>query len=119
MCARKLSIRKVFLLLELYRLMNLLCCLGNLRNHIFTHTNSRPYRCDRCDAGFNQRSNLMCHKQKVRKLKGVVCIFTDFFFWLYFFTNVFYYFQNFFAFLIAEYLFFFVIMFEISIERYL
>lgn len=35
---------------------------GNLRNHIFTHTNERPYKCDICTKGFNQMSNLMCHK---------------------------------------------------------
>lgn len=35
---------------------------GNLRNHIFTHTNERPYKCDICAKGFNQMSNLMCHK---------------------------------------------------------
>lgn len=39
--------------------------LGNLRNHIFTHTNERPYKCDICGNGFNQMSNLMCHKLKV------------------------------------------------------
>ncbi|PSN53060.1 hypothetical protein C0J52_03973 [Blattella germanica] len=37
---------------------------GNLRNHIFTHTNERPYKCEMCGKGFNQMSNLMCHKVK-------------------------------------------------------
>nr|CAI5837246.1 unnamed protein product [Callosobruchus analis] len=40
---------------------------GNLRNHIFTHTNERPYKCDICDKGFNQMSNLMCHKLKAHQ----------------------------------------------------
>lgn len=37
---------------------------GNLRNHVFTHTNERPYKCDLCGKGFNQMSNLVCHKVK-------------------------------------------------------
>ena len=38
--------------------------IGNLRNHVFTHTNERPYKCDLCSKGFNQMSNLVCHKSK-------------------------------------------------------
>lgn len=38
--------------------------LGNLRNHVFTHTNERPYKCELCNKGFNQMSNLVCHKVK-------------------------------------------------------
>lgn len=38
--------------------------LGNLRNHVFTHTNERPYKCELCGKGFNQMSNLVCHKVK-------------------------------------------------------
>lgn len=37
---------------------------GNLRNHVFTHTNERPYKCELCGKGFNQMSNLVCHKVK-------------------------------------------------------
>ncbi|XP_050515640.1 zinc finger protein 710-like isoform X6 [Diabrotica virgifera virgifera] len=43
------------------------CGKGNLRNHIFTHTNARPYKCDICEKGFNQMSNLMCHKLKAHQ----------------------------------------------------
>lgn len=43
------------------------CGKGNLRNHIFTHTNARPYKCDICEKGFNQMSNLMCHKLKTHQ----------------------------------------------------
>ncbi|KAJ8911412.1 hypothetical protein NQ315_005945, partial [Exocentrus adspersus] len=43
----------------------------NLRNHIFTHTNERPYKCDICEKGFNQMSNLMCHKLKVSKSTSI------------------------------------------------
>ncbi|XP_074028635.1 uncharacterized protein isoform X5 [Leptinotarsa decemlineata] len=43
------------------------CGKGNLRNHIFTHTNERPYKCDICERGFNQMSNLMCHKLKAHQ----------------------------------------------------
>ncbi|KAG5869474.1 hypothetical protein JTB14_024769 [Gonioctena quinquepunctata] len=43
------------------------CGKGNLRNHIFTHTNERPYKCDICEKGFNQMSNLMCHKFKAHQ----------------------------------------------------
>ncbi|XP_055715744.1 zinc finger protein 107-like [Phlebotomus papatasi] len=39
---------------------------GNLRNHVYIHTNERPYKCPipNCSKGFNQMSNLACHKLK-------------------------------------------------------
>ncbi|KAJ8971189.1 hypothetical protein NQ317_005359 [Molorchus minor] len=46
------------------RKLSIVC---NLRNHVFTHTNERPYKCDICDKGFNQMSNLMCHKLKAHQ----------------------------------------------------
>lgn len=54
-------------ILSICRIFNIVFCeiLGNLRNHIFTHTNERPYKCELCGKGFNQMSNLMCHKVKV------------------------------------------------------
>lgn len=39
-------------------------CPGNLKNHVFSHTNERPYRCEICGRGFNQMSNLVVHKFK-------------------------------------------------------
>lgn len=45
---------------------------GNLKNHLFTHTNERPYKCDICGRGFNQSSNLQCHKAKVNYFQDFV-----------------------------------------------
>jgi hypothetical protein len=52
--------------------------LGNLRNHIFTHTNERPYKCELCGKGFNQMSNLMCHKVKVCSTVLFIIVLTCF-----------------------------------------
>ncbi|XP_077292826.1 uncharacterized protein LOC143915879 [Arctopsyche grandis] len=35
------------------------CGICNLRHHLFSHTNERPYQCPHCDNGFNQKSNLI------------------------------------------------------------
>jgi Zinc finger, C2H2 type len=45
---------------------------GNLKNHVFSHTNERPYRCELCGRGFNQMSNLVVHKFKSHGQTGHV-----------------------------------------------
>lgn len=49
--------------------------LGNIRNHVTTHTTERPYKCHLCDCLYTQKGNLMkhfikrhCYQEKVRLL---------------------------------------------------
>jgi KRAB domain-containing zinc finger protein len=35
--------------------------LGNIRNHVTTHTTERPYKCHLCECEYTQKGNLMKH----------------------------------------------------------
>ncbi|PRD17815.1 UNVERIFIED_CONTAM: zinc finger protein 45 [Trichonephila clavipes] len=45
----------------------------NLKAHVWTHTNEKPYVCAMCNKGFSQKGNLKDHLRTHTKEKPYIC----------------------------------------------